>query len=309
MSDVLADLLKMLELERIEENLFRGSSQDLGFGAVFGGQVLGQALSAASRTVPENRPVHSFHCYFLRPGDATRPIVYEVEATRDGTSLSSRRIRAVQSGRTILFMGSSFHRDEAGLDHQDPMPEVPGPEELESAVDFARRHSHLIPESMRATFTCHMPIEVRPVQVMDPLQPRPMAARRRVWLRAAGGMPDSPCVHRYLLAYASDFNFLVTALQPHGRMWWEPSLKMASIDHSMWFHRPLRADDWLLYDVDSPSSAAARALVRGRLFSRDGALVASTAQEGLIRLNTAQHRSHRGTVAELSAEAAEPGSA
>lgn len=284
MSDVLADLLELLELEQIEENLFRGSSQDLGFGAVFGGQVLGQALSAASRTVPAERPVHSFHCYFLRPGDAKRPIVYEVETTRDGASLSSRRIRAVQGGRTLLFMGSSFHLDEEGLDHQDPMPEVPGPEGLESAVDFARRHRHLIPEPMRATFTCDMPIEVRPVQAVDPTQPRPMEARRRVWLRAAGVMPKSPSVHRYLLAYASDFNFLVTALQPHGRMWWEPSLMMASIDHSMWFHRPFRADDWMLYDVDSPSSAAARALVRGRLFSRDGSLVASTAQEGLIRL-------------------------
>ena len=284
MSDVLTDLLEMLELEQIEENLFRGSSQDLGFGAVFGGQVVGQALSAASRTVPPDRLVHSFHCYFLRPGDATRPIVYDVEATRDGRSLSSRRIRAVQGGRTILFMGSSFHLEEEGLDHQDPMPEVPGPESLESAVAFARRHRHLIPEAMRDTFTCEMPIEVRPVQTVDPTEPQRTAPRRQVWLRAAGDIPDSPSVHRYLLAYASDFNFLVTALQPHGRIWWEPTLKMASIDHSMWFHRPLRVDDWLLYDVDSPSAAAARALVRGRLFSRDGTLVASTAQEGLIRV-------------------------
>ena len=284
MTDLLADLLRLLELERIEETIFRGPSQDMGFGAVFGGQVIGQALSAASQTVAAERPVHSFHCYFLRPGNARRPVVYDVEATRDGRSISTRRIRAVQGGRTILFMGASFHDAEDGLDHQDPMPDVPGPEGLESSVEFARRHRHLIPEPMRATFTSPMPIEVRPVQRVDPTDPQPVPPRRQVWLRANGAMPDDPAVHRYLLAYASDFNFLVTALQPHGRLWWEPGLKMASIDHAMWFHRPLRVDDWLLYDVDSPSAASSRALVRGRLFGRDGRLVASTAQEGLIRV-------------------------
>ncbi len=284
MSDVLADLLELLELERIEETIFRGRSQDLGFGAVFGGQVIGQALSAGTQTVPAERAVHSFHCYFLRPGDARRPVVYEVESTRDGGSISSRRIRAIQRGTTILFMGASFHGREAGFDHQDEMPKVAGPEGLESDTDLARRHRHLIPEAMRDTFTRERPIEIRPVQMVDPTDPQPMPPRRQVWFRAAGEMPESASVHRYLLAYASDFNFLVTALQPHGRVWWDQSLKMASIDHAMWFHRPLRVDDWQLYDVDSPSAAAGRALVRGRVFSRDGRLVASTAQEGLIRL-------------------------
>jgi acyl-CoA thioesterase-2 len=284
MTDVLADLLELLELERIEETIFRGRSQDLGFGAVFGGQVIGQALSAGTQTVPSERAVHSFHCYFLRPGDARRPVVYEVESTRDGGSISSRRIRAIQRGKTILFMGASFHASESGFEHQDEMPEVAGPEGLESGTDLARRHRHLIPEAMRDTFTRERPIEIRPVQTVNPTDPQPMPPRRQVWLRAAGAMPESASVHRYLLAYASDFNFLVTALQPHGRVWWEPSLKMASIDHAMWFHRPLRVDDWLLYDVDSPSAASGRALVRGRIFSRDGRLVASTAQEGLIRL-------------------------
>jgi acyl-CoA thioesterase-2 len=282
-SKVLEELLALLELERIEEAIFRGPSRDLGFGAVFGGQVIGQALSAARRTVPVDRIVHSFHCYFLRPGDVARPIVYDVERIRDGSSFTTRRVKAVQHGRAIFFMSASFHREETGFDHADPMPDVPGPEGLESALDFARRHVALIPEPLRATFTHETPIEVRPVQVLDPTAPRPMPAVRRVWMRANGEMPDDPTIHRDLLAYASDFNFLVTALQPHGRAFWDQSLQMASIDHAMWFHRPLRMDEWLLYDVDSPSASGARGLVRGRIFSRDGRLVASTAQEGLIR--------------------------
>lgn len=277
-------LLELLELERIEDTIFRGHSQDLGFEAIFGGQVIGQALSAASHTVPEERVVHSFHCYFLRPGDPSRDVVYDVELTRDGGSFTTRRIRAVQHGRTILFMGASFHLAEPGLDHQDPMPEVPGPEALESAEEFARRHRHLIPEHLRDTFTRESAIEVRPVTTVDPANLRPLPPRRQVWLRARGAMPDTASAHRYVLAYASDFNFLVTAVQPHGRMWWEPGLKMASIDHGMWLHRDLRVDDWLLYDVDCPSAAAARALVRGRFFDRAGRLVASAAQEGLIRV-------------------------
>lgn len=277
-------LLELLELERVEDTIFRGRSQDLGFPAIFGGQVIGQALSAASQTVPAERVVHSFHCYFLRPGDPHRDVVYDVELTRDGGSFTTRRIRAVQHGRTILFMGASFHHSEPGLEHQDPMPEVPGPEALESAEDFARRHRHLIPENLRDTFTRESAIEVRPVTTVDPANLRPLPPRRQVWLRARGLMPDAASAHRYVLAYASDFNFLVTAVQPHGHMWWEPGLKMASIDHGMWLHRDLRVDDWLLYDVDCPSAAAARALVRGRFFDRDGRLVASTAQEGLIRV-------------------------
>jgi acyl-CoA thioesterase-2 len=284
MSEMLSRLLELLELEQIEDTIFRGRSQDLGFPAIFGGQVIGQALSAASHTVPAERVVHSFHCYFLRPGNPQRDVVYEVEATRDGGSFATRRIRAIQHGRTILFMGASFHHLESGLEHQESMPDVPGPDGLESAVQFARRHRQLIPERLRDTFTREMAIEVRPVTTVDPADPRPMPARRSVWLRSRGRVPDSASAHRYVLAYASDFNFLVTALQPHGRLWWESTLQMASIDHAMWLHRDLRVDDWLLYDVDSPSAAAGRALVRGQFFTRDGRLVASTAQEGLIRV-------------------------
>ncbi len=283
MTRVLDELVALLSLEKIEETIFRGASQDLGFGAVFGGQVIGQALSAAEQTVAPERSVHSFHCYFLRPGDARRPVVYDVDLVRDGRSITTRRVKAVQRGRPILFMAASFHIHEDGLTHQDPMPDVPPPEALEPESEFARRHRDLIPEAMRETFTRDAAIEIRPVERMDPVHPRPMLPRRLVWLRAAGELADDPRVHRYLLAYASDFNFLVTALQPHGRVFWDGGLKLASIDHAMWFHRPFRCDDWLLYAVDSPSAAASRALVRGQIFTRDGRLVASTAQEGLVR--------------------------
>ena len=286
MTRVLDELLKLLQLEQIEDTIFRGQSQDLGFGAVFGGQVLGQALSAARQTVPEERTVHSFHAYFLRPGDPRRPIVYDVERTRDGGSFTTRRVKAVQHGESILFMGASFHRAEVGFDHADTMPEVPAPDELPSEQEHAERWQHLIPPPMRRIFVCETPIEIRPVQVSDPADPQPMPPRRQIWLRAAGQVPDDPKVHRYLLAYASDFNFLVTALHPHGKIFWDPNLQLASIDHAMYFHRPFRIDDWLLYDVDSPSAAGARGLVRGRLFSRAGDLVASTVQEGLMRERT-----------------------
>lgn len=287
MSAVLDELLNLLELEKVEETLFRGRSQDLGFGAVFGGQVIGQALSAARHTVVEDRRVHSFHCYFLRPGDARRAVVYDVERIRDGRSVSTRRVRAIQRGEPIFFMMASFHEGGGGLDHQAAMPEVPGPEEIPSETELARRHRALIPESMREYFTAEKPIEIRPVHAVDPRDPRPMAPTRHVWLRANGPLPDDERVHRYLLAYASDFNFLVTALQPHGRIFWQPEVTLASIDHVMWFHRPVRFDDWLLYAVDSPSAASCRALVRGQVFARDGVLVASTAQEGLIRVRGA----------------------
>ncbi len=283
MTRVLDDLITLLELEKIEDTIFRGQSQDLGFGAVFGGQVLGQALSAARQTVPDERTVHSFHAYFLRPGDPKRPIVYDVERTRDGGSFTTRRVKAIQRGKAILFMGASFQGTEPGFDHASTMPEVPSPDRLPSERELAERWQHLIPKPMRSLFVCQTPIEIRPVQVNDPADPQPMHPRRQVWLRANGHVPDDPRVHRYLLAYASDFNFLVTALQPHGKIFWDPTLQLASIDHAMWFHRPFRFDDWLLYDVDSPSAAAARGLVRGQLFTRDGLLVASTAQEGLMR--------------------------
>ncbi len=284
MTTPLDGLLQQLRLERIEDTIFRGPSQDLGFGAVFGGQVIGQALSAAEQTVVDERSVHSLHCYFLRPGDVSRSIVYEVERIRDGRSFTTRRVRAIQHGEAIFFMAASFHHVEEGFDHADDMPLVPEPETLESDTDFARRYLDLIPGVMHSTFIGDKPIEVRAVQHMDPRDPQPIPPQRQVWIRTNGKLPDDPRVHRYLLAYASDFNFLITALQPHGRTFWQRGQKLASLDHGMWFHRPFRFDDWLLYSVDSPSASGARALVRGQLFSRDGRLVASTIQEGLVRV-------------------------
>lgn len=280
----LTELLDLLRLEPIEERIFRGRSQDLGWGNVFGGQVLGQALSAAARTVPGNRPVHSLHAYFLRTGDARRPIVYEVDPIRDGASFTTRRVVAVQGGHAIFTLAASFQVEEAGLSHATEMPDVPGPEGLLSELDVARKYAHLIPEPLRPMALADRPIEIRPVQRHNLLDPKPLPPRRQLWYRATGGrLPDDPAVHRYLLAYASDFNFLVTAMLPHAVSWLTPGMQVASLDHAMWFHRPFRMDDWLLYDVESPWAGGARGLVTGRFFNRAGELVASVAQEGLMR--------------------------
>lgn len=283
MSQVLDGLLNLLELETIEQGLYRGQSQDLGFAAVFGGQVMGQALSAAKETIPEDRAVHSFHSYFLRPGDANKPIVYDVENIRDGKSFSTRRIQAIQYGKPIFYMTASFQGQEEGLTHQDKMPDVPGPEGLVSDLDVHREHADLIPEPLRSKFTSDKPILMRFVTEYNPFNPTPGEAKRYVWIKANGNMPDDHRIHKYLLAYASDFNFLPTALQPHGLSFAHPKMQMATIDHAMWFHREFRMDDWLLYAIDSPSATNARGLVRGQVFNRQGELVASTIQEGLIR--------------------------
>ena len=283
MGRVLDRLLELLELEPIGEDVFRGPSQDLGWGTVFGGQVLGQALSAAGRTVDGDRHAHSLHAYFLRPGDPARPISYHVERTRDGGSSSTRRIRAHQEGPPIFFMAASFQRPEGGLDHQAAMPEVPGPDGLASYDELTRRYLSLAPEPLRSSLDIEWPFEMRPVEVIDPLSPQPTAPFSHLWLRSAGPLPDDDRVHRYLLAYTSDFSLLDTALAPHGRSYWQGDLKMASIDHAMWFHRPFLTDEWLLYAMDSPNACGARGLVRGQVFDRAGRLVASTAQEGMIR--------------------------
>lgn len=283
MRDVLAELLSLLRLERIEENLFRGQSQDLGWGRVFGGQVVGQALSAAAQTVPPERGVHSLHGYFLRQGDASRPIAYLVDPIRDGGSFTTRRVVAIQAGQAIFSLQASFQGQEPGLSHQAAMPEVPGPDGLLSEVEIARKHADLIPAPLKDQALADRPIEIRPVQRLNLFQPVPLPPRRQVWYRAAAPLPDDAAVHRYLLAYASDFNFLITAMMPHGVNWLTPGLQVASLDHVMWFHRPFRLDDWVLYDVESPSASGARGLVTGRFFTRDGTLVASVAQEGLMR--------------------------
>jgi acyl-CoA thioesterase-2 len=283
MSQVLDNLLTLLKLETIEVGLYRGQSQDLGFKAVFGGQVMGQALSAAKETLTEERKVHSFHSYFLRPGDASKPIVYEVENIRDGKSFSTRRVSAIQHGKAIFYMTASFQTEEQGFSHYDPMPDVPGPDQLVSDLAFYQQHAALIPDSLRSKFICEKPIEMRPVDFQNPFQPQVSAPKRYVWFKANGNMPDDIRVHKYLLAYASDFNFLPTALQPHGASFMAANMQVATIDHAMWFHQDFRFDDWLLYAVDSPRAGGGRGLVRGQFFNRNGELVASTMQEGVIR--------------------------
>jgi acyl-CoA thioesterase-2 len=283
MQPVLASLVDLLALERLDRDLFRGRSQDLGWGAIFGGQVLGQALSAAAQTVDPARAVHSVHGYFMRAGDVRRPILYQVERLRDGASITTRRVAAIQEGEAIFSLEASFQGLEDGFDHQDAMPEVPPPEALRSEHEMALEIADKLPPALRAIALADRPIEIRPVELRDPLRPRATAPLRRMWYRAVDTLPDDPALHRYLLAYASDFSFLGTAMDPHGTSWLQPGMQVASIDHVMWFHRPFRFDDWLLYVVDSPSASGGRGLVRGQFFDRGGRLVASAAQEGLIR--------------------------
>ncbi|HGF8969478.1 TPA: acyl-CoA thioesterase II [Yersinia enterocolitica] len=285
MSQALKKLLDLLCLEKIEEGIFRGQSEDLGLRQVFGGQVVGQAIYAAKQTVPTDRVVHSFHSYFLRPGDSSKPIIYDVETLRDGNSFSARRVSAIQNGKPIFYMTASFQSQEEGFEHQNTMPDVPPPEGLMSETDIARKFVHLIPEKVRDKFIGHQPIEMRPVKFHNPLQGSTAEPNRYVWFKANGEMPDDLRVHQYLLGYASDFNFLPTALQPHGIGFLEPGVQIATIDHSMWFHRPFRLDDWLLYAVESTSASGARGFVRGQIYNREGVLVASTVQEGVIRLH------------------------
>ncbi len=287
MSPMIADLLEHLTLERLEQNLFRGDSREVGGQAVFGGQVLAQATIAAAMTV-ESRPVHSLHGYFLRPGDLQSPIVYDVDRIRDGGSFSTRRVVAIQHGRAIFNMSASFHVPEKGVDHQLPMPKVPPPEELVSTTEFRRGFVDRLPQKLRGVLLRERPVEFRPVEPLDPLQPPKRPPKKQVWIRAVGSLPDDPGIHQAVLAYASDFSLLSTAFLPHGLSFFQREVRAVSLDHAMWFHRPLRMDDWLLYSMDSPSSCGGLGLARGSIFSRDGVLVASVAQEGLIRLESDQ---------------------
>ena len=283
MSQVLDDLVNLLTLEPIEENLFRGSSQDLGFRQLFGGQVLGQSLSAMSQTVEDARHVHSLHGYFLRPGDASLPVVYQVDRVRDGGSFSTRRVTAIQKGQPIFTSSASFQYDEKGFEHQNPMPEVVGPENLPSELEMIRQRADLIPESMREKLLCAKPIEFRPVVGEDPFNPQVSDPIKYVWFRADGTLPDNLALHKYLLAYASDFGLLTTSLLPHGKGVWQRDMQVASLDHALWFHAEQRMDDWLLYAMDSPWAGNSRGFSRGSVYNRAGKLVASVTQEGLIR--------------------------
>jgi acyl-CoA thioesterase-2 len=285
---VVTDLLALLELEALEMNIYRGQNRDLGTGRVFGGQVFAQALVAARRTVPAGREAHSVHGYFLREGDFLAPIVYFVDRPRDGRSFVSRRVTAIQHGEAIFHLSASFHIDEPGLDHQVRMPEVPDPESLTPELDLIRARAESIPEPLRSVVTQDRPIDLRRITQGDPYASGDDRgdAKRQVWFRLRERMPDAPIMHQAVLAYASDYGFLPTSLLPHGINYRDPRLIIASLDHTIWMHRPFRADEWLLYVSDSPSAHGARGFVRGQVFTREGTLVASVAQEGLIRLRS-----------------------
>lgn len=287
MSVALEELLSILDLEPLEHNLYRGLSPQVGWQRVFGGQVIGQALVAANRTV-NGRMAHSLHAYFLRPGDPAVPIVYEVDRIRDGGSFSTRRVVAIQHGHAIFSMAASFHKDEGGLAHQMAMPDVPPPEELPSEAELKERLIDKVPAPVRAYWQAERPIEIRPVDLSRYFSRGKQEPSQLVWIKATGALGDDPSLHQCVLAYASDFTLLDTALIAHGRFVFDPNLMLASLDHAVWFHAPFRADEWLLYAQDSPSSGAARAFCRGTLFTRDGRLVASTAQEGLVREKSTQ---------------------
>src|ERR1700744_877216 len=286
MSDnALGRLLALLDLEKIEENVFRGVSPPERVQRVFGGQVLAQALVAAMRTVPQERLCHSFHAYFLRPGDPKVPILYEVDCSRDGASFSARRVVALQSGAQIFILAASLQKAEEGFEHQAQMPVVPDPESLEDDQQVLLRDSTLSP-AMRAWVAQDRPFETRAVLGRGPFDgagDRPArAAIDHIWLKTRGGLPDDPNPHRVLLAFVSDMSLLDPALLPHGKSIFS-RVQVASLDHAMWFHRPFRADEWLLYVQDSPSASGARGFNRGAIYRRDGTLVASVVQEGLIR--------------------------
>jgi acyl-CoA thioesterase II len=285
MSRALNTLLSILDIETLEVNLFRGVSPQVDWQRVFGGQVIGQALVAAYRTV-DGRAAHSLHGYFLRPGDPAVPIIYNVDRIRDGGSFSTRRVVAIQHGQPIFSMAASFHQPEEGLFHQMAMPEVPPPEDLPSEAELKECLIDRVPPQVKTYWERERPIEIRPVDLSRYLSQEKRAPSQQVWIKAAGTLGDDLALNQCVLAYASDFTLLDTALIAHGRFIFDPSLMLASLDHAIWFHRSFRADDWLLYAQDSPSSGGGRAFCRGTLFARGGELVASTAQEGLVRLRS-----------------------
>mgnify|MGYP006270227227 CR=1 FL=1 len=286
MAFTLDDLRALLDLEYIEQNIFRARSVDIGSGSVFGGQALAQALVAAHRTLDgEARTAHSMHAYFILPGDVDAPIVYEVDRLRDGRSFSTRRIVAIQHGRAIFNMAASFQMEEDGPEHQSPMPDVPPPSDLPNEQELLQGIDDHIPDAMRRFYLRERPIEFRPVDPVNPFDPHEEAPVRHLWLRARGEMPDDTLLHQSVLAYASDYGLLGTALRPHALSFLRPELQAATLDHALWLHRSFRVDQWLLYAMDSPSASGARGFTRGHIFTADGVLVASVTQEGLMRIH------------------------
>ncbi|MFZ5654611.1 MAG: acyl-CoA thioesterase II [Pseudomonadota bacterium] len=275
-------LLDLLDLERLDRDLFRGANQDIGAGAVFGGQVLGQALIAAARTVAE-RSAHSLHSYFLRPGRMQVPIIYQVERVRDGGSFTTRRVVAMQEGEVIFILSASFQQAQDGFSHQIDMPQVPGPEGLPDEHELRVAAAERLPVEQRAFLSALRPVQMRPVDPPSLWTEVRAEPRQQFWVRVPAALPDDGDLHRALLAYASDYYFMGTALRPHGRRFGAPGLQAATLDHAMWFHREFRADDWLLYAMESPSASNSRGLSIGHFYDRGGVLVASCVQEGLIR--------------------------
>lgn len=283
MSQVLQQLIELLDVKAIETNVYIGRSHDLGFGHLFGGQVLGQALVAASRTVGEDRFCHSLQGYFLRTGNPSEAIYYEVDLIRSGRSFSTRRVVAKQGGVAIFSMSASFHIAESGFEHQSQRPPVRGPEGIESELDMARKLQDRLAPEIREKFTAERAIEIRVVDQVDPFAPSKREAVKYSWMRTHGKLPDDPLIHQAMLAYASDFGLASTSLLPHGYTFYQQAVQVVSIDHCMWFHRPCRFDEWVLHATDSPSATGARGMNRGQIYSEKGDLVASVAQEGLMR--------------------------
>lgn len=292
MSYDVAHLLDLLDLEPLEHNIYRGYNRDIGSGRVFGGQVMAQALVAAQRTVEEGRSAHSVHGYFILPGDLAAPIVYFVDRLRDGGSFTTRRVTAIQHGQAVFNMSASFHRREAGIEHQAAMPDVPPPDELPSELELIRARADRIPTDLRPVLTQDRPIDFRLIDA-DPFDATPRSPVRQLWVRAIGAMPDDLLAHQAVLAYASDYGLLAAAVQPHGLTIRDPTLQAASLDHALWLHRDFRIDDWLLYTMDSPAAAGARGFARGSVYTRDGQLVASVAQEGLLRIRDPRARARK----------------
>jgi acyl-CoA thioesterase-2 len=284
MSTAVQELLSILDLEPLDINLFRGRSPQVGWQRVFGGQVVGQALVAAVRTVDASRPPHSMHAYFLLPGDPKVPIIYDVDRMRDGKSFTTRRVTARQHGHPIFSTLVSFHADEAAsLDHQAKMPDVPGPESLPSEAEVREKILPTMPDPVRRYYERERPIELRPVEFERYRGNKIPDGKFNVWIKTTGPLPNDPAIHQCVLAYTSDMGLLDTALVPHGRTLFEKEFMAASLDHALWLHRPFRADEWLLYAQDSPNLHGSRGFARGLIFTRDGTLVASVAQEGLVR--------------------------
>lgn len=287
MTAAMQELLAILDLEQIEHNLYRGRSSESAWQRVFGGQVIGQALVAAQRTVDAERHVHSLHCYFMLAGDPHVPIIYQVDRPRDGGSFTTRRVTAIQHGKAIFSLECSFHVDEDGAEHQMPMPlDVPPPEQLLTQRELMDSMGDAVPEVVRKFWARDRPVEIKPVNIAHYTTRDPLPPRQNVWIRTLGKVPDDRQIQSAILAYLSDMTLLDTANYAHGRTGFDPGIQMASLDHAMWFHRPYNLEDWMLYTQDSPNSIGSRGLSRGFLYTRDGRLIASTAQEGLIRLRT-----------------------